>query len=101
MGALQQVNLDTIQCERKLRKVLLNVCQYRDLRMMIVSVEFAASEPVVGLPEGALLQCFARLRQLLDLFMGWDWPVYFHDYGSDSGKYNLVTPNMAILLLEK
>ncbi|XP_011143381.1 exocyst complex component 6B isoform X1 [Harpegnathos saltator] len=78
MGALQQVNLDTIQCE-----------------------QFAASEPVVGLPEGTLLQYFSQLRQLLDLFMSWDWPTYFHDYGHDSSKYNLVTPNMAVLLLEK
>lgn len=78
MGALQQVNLDTIQCE-----------------------QFAASEPVVGLPEGTLLQYFAQLRQLLDLFMSWDWPTYFHDYGHESSKYTLVTPNMAVLLLEK
>ncbi|KAL2731389.1 exocyst complex component 6 isoform X1 [Vespula squamosa] len=78
MGALQQVNLDTIQCE-----------------------QFAASEPIVGLPEGTLLQYFSQLRQLLDLFMGWDWPTYFHDYGHDSSKYNLVTPNMAVILLEK
>ncbi|KAL0119432.1 hypothetical protein PUN28_007730 [Cardiocondyla obscurior] len=78
MGALQQVNLDTIQCE-----------------------QFAASEPVVGLPEGTLLQYFSQLRQLLDLFMSWDWPTYFHDYGHDSNKYDLVTPNMAVLLLEK
>lgn len=63
--------------------------------------EFAASEPVVGLPEGILLQYFSQLRQLLDLFMSWDWPTYFHDYGHDSSKYNLVTPNMAVLLLEK
>jgi len=33
--------------------------------------------------------------------MSWDWPTYFHDYGHDSSKYNLVTPNMAVLLLEK
>ncbi|XP_011057925.1 PREDICTED: exocyst complex component 6 isoform X2 [Acromyrmex echinatior] len=78
MGALQQVNLDTIQCE-----------------------QFAASEPVIGLPEGTLLQYFSQLRQLLDLFMSWDWPTYFHDYGHDSSKYDLVTPNMAVLLLEK
>ncbi|XP_017797269.1 PREDICTED: exocyst complex component 6B [Habropoda laboriosa] len=78
MGALQQVNLDTIQCE-----------------------QFAASEPVAGLPEGTLLQHFAQLRQLLDLFMSWDWPTYFHDYGHETSKYNLVTPNMAVLLLEK
>ncbi|KAJ8674775.1 hypothetical protein QAD02_010561 [Eretmocerus hayati] len=78
MGALQQVNLDTIQCE-----------------------QFAASEPVPGLPEGSLLQEFAQLRQLLDLFMSWDWPTYFHDYISESSKYNLVTPQMAVVLVEK
>lgn len=33
--------------------------------------------------------------------MSWDWPTYFHDYGHDSSKYNLVSPNMVILLLEK
>lgn len=33
--------------------------------------------------------------------MSWDWPTYFHDYGHDSNKYDLVTPNMAVLLLEK
>lgn len=65
------------------------------------STEFAASEPVLGLPEGVLLQYFAQLRQLLDLFMSWDWPTYFHDYGHETSKYNLVTPNMAVLLLEK
>lgn len=68
---------------------------------MLQLSEFAASEPVVGLPEGILLQYFSQLRQLLDLFMSWDWPTYFHDYGHESSKYNLVTPNMAVLLLEK
>ncbi|XP_033224455.1 exocyst complex component 6B isoform X3 [Belonocnema kinseyi] len=77
MGALHQVNLDTIQCE-----------------------QFAASDPVKGLPEGALLENFAKLRQLLDLFTNWDWPTYFHDYGNESSKYSQVTPNMAVVLLE-
>ncbi|XP_067003143.1 exocyst complex component 6B isoform X5 [Anabrus simplex] len=78
MGALQQINLDAIQCE-----------------------QFAASEPVTGLEEGILLQYFADLRQLLDLFMTWDWPTYFHDYGQESSKYQQVNPNTAIVLLEK
>ena len=64
-------------------------------------LEFAASEPVAGFPEGSLLQEFAKLRQLLDLFMSWDWPTYFHDYSNESNKYNLVTPQMAVNLLEK
>uniref|UniRef100_A0A1B6C9M8 Exocyst complex component n=1 Tax=Clastoptera arizonana TaxID=38151 RepID=A0A1B6C9M8_9HEMI len=78
MGALQQINLDTIQCE-----------------------QFAASEPVKGLEEGSLLHYFIDLRQLLDLVMSWDWPTYFHDYGQDNNKYNRVNPNTAIILLEK
>lgn len=99
MGALQQVNLDTIQCERMYTYLLTSKIS----RFIFVNLieEFAASEPVVGLPEGTLLQYFTRPRQLLDLFMGWDWPTYFHDYGHESSKYNLVTPNMAVFLLEK
>lgn len=77
-GALQQINLDTIQCE-----------------------QFAASEPVVGLEEGILLSYFTDLRQLLDLLMSWDWPTYFHDYGQENSKYQQVNPNTAIILLEK
>nr|CAD7568501.1 unnamed protein product [Timema californicum] len=62
MGALQQINLDTIQCERM-------------------------STP--------------KHKQLLDLFMTWDWPTYFHDYGQDNSKYQQVYPNTAIILLDK
>nr|CAG4643743.1 EOG090X01NK [Lepidurus arcticus] len=77
-GALHQVNLDVIQCE-----------------------QFAASEPVPGFDDGALLLCFADLRQLLDLFMAWDWSTYFHDYGQDGSKYLRVSPHRAVTLLEK
>ncbi|XP_052125040.1 exocyst complex component 6 isoform X1 [Frankliniella occidentalis] len=78
MGALQQINLDTIQCE-----------------------QFAASEPVPGLEEQVLLRYFADLRQLLDLFMTWDWPTYFHDYGQENSKYQHVNPSTATILVEK
>ncbi|XP_075221947.1 exocyst complex component Sec15 isoform X2 [Lycorma delicatula] len=78
MGALQQINLDTIQCE-----------------------QFAASQPVSDLEEEELLQHFSALRQLLDLFMAWDWPTYFHDHGQENSKYRRVDPNTAIILLEK
>ncbi|XP_065200611.1 exocyst complex component 6 [Planococcus citri] len=78
MGALQQINLDTIQCE-----------------------QFAASEPVSGLEEGALLHYFNDLRQLLDLLMSWDWSAYFHDYGQENNKYEHVNPLTAIIILEK
>ncbi|XP_076044364.1 exocyst complex component Sec15 [Oratosquilla oratoria] len=78
LAALEQLNLDVIQCE-----------------------QFAASEPVEGFEEGALLMCFSDLRQLLDLFMTDDWSTYFHDYGSESSKYLRVNPNTAIIIVEK
>ena len=53
IGVLQQIDLDVIQCEA-----------------------FAASKPIKGLEEGILLMCFSDLRQLLDLFMAWDWATY-------------------------
>nr|CAG4640652.1 EOG090X01NK [Eulimnadia texana] len=78
MGALQQLNLDVIQCE-----------------------QFAAAEPVLGFEDGALLLCFADLRQLLDLLLSWDWSAYFHDYGQETSKYLRVSPQKAIIVLEK
>lgn len=63
--------------------------------------EFAATEPVEGFEEGALLMCFADLRQLLDLFMTEDWSTYFHDYGSENSKYLRVSPHNAIIVVEK
>ncbi|KAK8388611.1 hypothetical protein O3P69_020538 [Scylla paramamosain] len=78
LAALEQVNLDVIQCE-----------------------QFAATEPVEGFEEGALLMCFADLRQLLDLFMTEDWSTYFHDYGSENSKYLRVSPHNAIIVVEK
>ncbi|XP_045135500.1 exocyst complex component 6B-like isoform X3 [Portunus trituberculatus] len=78
LAALEQVNLDVIQCE-----------------------QFAATEPVEGFEEGALLMCFADLRQLLDLFMTEDWSTYLHDYGSENSKYLRVSPHNAIIVVEK
>ncbi|KAG7175723.1 Exocyst complex component 6B-like 1 [Homarus americanus] len=78
LAALEQVNLDVIQCE-----------------------QFAAFEPVEGFEEGALLMCFSDLRQLLDLFMTEDWSTYFHDYGSENSKYLRVNPHNAIIIVEK
>lgn len=78
MGALNQLNLDLLQCE-----------------------QFAASEPVKGLQQDELLAYFAKLRELLDLFISWDWPTYFHDYAQDISRYKNVRPDIAIILLEK
>lgn len=62
---------------------------------------FASSEPVTGLQQDELMQYFASLRQMLDLFMSWDWSAYFHDYGKETSKYSAVVPENAIVLLEK
>ncbi|XP_060073280.1 exocyst complex component 6B-like [Ylistrum balloti] len=78
LGALQQFNLDLIQCEL-----------------------FAASEPVPGFTDGTLVMAFADVRQLLDLFLNWDWSVYLADYGQSKSKYLRVQPQVAISILEK
>lgn len=54
-----------------------------------------------GLQEDALLSYFVKLREILDLFISWDWPTYFHDYGKETSKYKQVDPETAIVLLEK
>merc|ERR1711902_174817 len=78
MGLIQQMDLDVVQCE-----------------------QFAASEPVAGLEEGVLLDCFADLRQLLDLLVSEDWATYLADYGSNpSSKYRRVQPITLLTILE-
>ncbi|XP_068161402.1 exocyst complex component 6 isoform X2 [Antennarius striatus] len=78
MGAIQQFNLDVIQCEL-----------------------FASSEPVPGFQGDTLQLAFIDLRQLLDLFMVWDWSTYLADYGQPTSKYLRVNPVIALALLEK
>uniref|UniRef100_A0A4W4G3G3 Exocyst complex component n=1 Tax=Electrophorus electricus TaxID=8005 RepID=A0A4W4G3G3_ELEEL len=78
MGAIQQFNLDVIQCEL-----------------------FASSEPVPGFQGDTLQLAFIDLRQLLDLFMVWDWSTYLADYGQPTCKYLRVNPSTALALLEK
>ncbi|XP_075697119.1 exocyst complex component 6 isoform X1 [Rhinoderma darwinii] len=78
MGAIQQFNLDVIQCEL-----------------------FASSDPVPGFQEDTLQLAFIDLRQLLDLFMIWDWSTYLADYGQPNSKYLRVNPSTALILLEK
>uniref|UniRef100_H2YEW3 Exocyst complex component n=1 Tax=Ciona savignyi TaxID=51511 RepID=H2YEW3_CIOSA len=78
MAALQQFNLDVMQCEL-----------------------FSNSEPVPGFRDGALQMSFVELRQLLDLFLSWDWSSYLADYGSGNSKYLRVSPGTALTLLEK
>ncbi|XP_050538117.1 exocyst complex component 6 isoform X1 [Daktulosphaira vitifoliae] len=78
MGALNQLNLDVIQCEL-----------------------FAASEPVGKGEDPDFSQYFAPLRQLLDLLLSWDWSTYFHDYDQETSKYAYVKPTTAVIVLEK
>uniref|UniRef100_A0A3Q2DZP3 Exocyst complex component n=1 Tax=Cyprinodon variegatus TaxID=28743 RepID=A0A3Q2DZP3_CYPVA len=78
MGAIQQFNLDVMQCEL-----------------------FASSEPVPGFQGDTLQLAFIDLRQLLDLFMVWDWSTYLADYGQPNSKYLRVNPATALALLEK
>lgn len=77
-GALQQINLDLMQCEF-----------------------FAASDPVPGLKEAELSKYFTKLRQLLDLLIMEEWSAYLHDYGKTENRYNLVQPSTIIIVLEK
>ena len=99
MGALQQVNLDVIQCERKwfIFEKNYSICK----QIFLVRVEFAASEPVPGFEDGTLLSTFHDLRQLLDLLLSWDWSAYFADYGQETSKYQRVSPQRGIIVLEK
>jgi len=79
LGVLQQMDLDLVQCEM-----------------------FASSEPVPGLEDGVLLLSFSDLRQLLDLFVAWDWATYFADFGkTEASRYQRVQPGTALALLEK
>lgn len=96
MGALNQINLDLLQCERKLHMK----SKQKSLSWFFF-LEYAASEPVKGLQEDAFLSYFVKLREILDLFISWDWPTYFHDYGKETNKYKKVDPETAIILLEK
>ena len=45
--------------------------------------------------------CFSDLRQLLDLFVSWDWSTYLADYGQETSKYLRVQPQNALTILDK
>ncbi|PAV62595.1 hypothetical protein WR25_26425 isoform B [Diploscapter pachys] len=77
-GALDQFNLDIIQCE-----------------------VFSAKDLVEGLDKDTLSMAFAELRQLLDLIMGSDWTTYFAEFGKENGTYVRVKPTTAIAVMEK
>uniref|UniRef100_A0A2K5YD88 Exocyst complex component n=1 Tax=Mandrillus leucophaeus TaxID=9568 RepID=A0A2K5YD88_MANLE len=90
MGAVQQFNLD----------------YYIGLFLFITGNPYLnymkkISEPVPGFQGDTLQLAFIDLRQLLDLFMVWDWSTYLADYGQPASKYLRVNPNTALTLLEK
>uniref|UniRef100_A0A6Q2XNC5 Exocyst complex component n=1 Tax=Esox lucius TaxID=8010 RepID=A0A6Q2XNC5_ESOLU len=78
LGAMQQFNNDVKECER-----------------------FARTDPVPGFQGDTLLLAFSDLRQLLDLFIQWDWSTYLADYGRPTCRYLRVSPHTALVLLEK
>lgn len=77
-GAIQQINLDLMQCEL-----------------------FALADPVPGLKEGVLSKYFLEVRQLVDLLILEEWSAYLHDYGKEENRYYLVQPATIIIVLEK
>jgi len=100
MGALQQVNLDVIQCERKLCFII-HYSKGFQINNFFLFTEFAASEPVPGFEDGTLISTFYDLRQLLDLLLSCDYSAYFADYGQEASRYQRVSPQRAIIVLEK
>lgn len=77
-GALDQFNLDLMQCEL-----------------------FASSRPVEGFDDATLPMTFAHIRQLLDLVMNEDWTTYLAERNQRSSRYVRVTSQSAATLLEK
>ena len=69
-------------------------------RALEVKVAFSFHDIVI-FQEGVLLACFSDLRQILDLFVSWDWSSYLADYGNPRSKYVRVKPEDALLLLDK
>ncbi|XP_016138740.1 exocyst complex component 6-like [Sinocyclocheilus grahami] len=72
-----------------------------ELKQISMGKFFASSEPVPGFQGDTLQLAFIDLRQLLDLFMVWDWSTYLADYGQPTSKYLRVNPSTALALLEK
>ncbi|CAF1230429.1 unnamed protein product [Didymodactylos carnosus] len=77
-GALQQFSLDLIQCE-----------------------VFASCIQIPNLDSETLLLCFQDLRQLLDLIMNKEWNAYFLDFGKEDAQFARVTPQAALIVVEK
>uniref|UniRef100_A0A663DJK3 Exocyst complex component n=1 Tax=Aquila chrysaetos chrysaetos TaxID=223781 RepID=A0A663DJK3_AQUCH len=71
------------------------------LNHLVFHVSLCLSGPVPGFQGDTLQLAFIDLRQLLDLFIQWDWSTYLADYGQPTCKYLRVNPTTALILLEK
>lgn len=91
-GALEQFNLDVLQCE-----VFTSRCPVPGFDQHTLPMTFST------LRWALILFCFVikLFRQLLDLTMLPDWTTYFAEYGQESARYNRVQPQAAMLLLDK
>ena len=72
-----------------------------DVSTVFDIAEFAHSRPVPGLKEDVLQLAFTELRQLMHLFLKWDWTNYVAEFGKDYSVYLRVNPQTCIILLEK
>lgn len=70
------------------------------INLFYILTEFASSKPVPGL-DGTLQMAFQELRQLMNLFLHWDWTNYVAEFGKEYSKYLRVNPQVCIVLLEK
>lgn len=62
---------------------------------MVFNIEFEYSDVNIN--------TICIFRQLLDLFVSWDWTTYFADFGKnvETNKYGRVPPATALILLDK
>uniref|UniRef100_A0A3Q4BHF5 Exocyst complex subunit EXOC6/Sec15 C-terminal domain-containing protein n=1 Tax=Mola mola TaxID=94237 RepID=A0A3Q4BHF5_MOLML len=90
MGALHQIHTDIKECESERLPYFFHQCFIQD-----------PFSPLSFLPGDTLLLAFSDLRQLLDLFMQWDWSTYLADYGKPTCKYLRVNPHTALALMRE
>uniref|UniRef100_A0A8B9V8I2 Exocyst complex component n=1 Tax=Anas zonorhyncha TaxID=75864 RepID=A0A8B9V8I2_9AVES len=83
-----------------LLKVMVAQASWSAFYPLFFPTEFARSGPVPGFQGDTLQLAFIDLRQLLDLFIQWDWSTYLADYGQPTCKYLRVNPTTALVLLE-
>jgi hypothetical protein len=78
IGAIEQLNLDLLQCET-----------------------FANSVRINDMDNETIMLCYADVRQLIDLILTKEWSIYLKDYGKPDNKYDRVKATTALNLLDK